>query len=188
MSFLNSKLLRVAAGVAVVSAIAAAPASAQDTPAAGTLAAGDLVVTAPAITAFNFELTGVTATVSTPVAGYTISDATGSNAGYSVTVAATAPTVDGAAAAAGTGSTLTLAPGAATAAAGNPAADGPVAAGAPVLLSAVAATVQNAPATTGQGAWDVSGGATALAVVIPGDASEGAYLSTLTFTTAAPAA
>jgi hypothetical protein len=57
--------------------------------------------------------------------------------------------------------------------------------------SSTGATIQDAPAGTGQGQWNsaADNGATenSLAVVIPGDASAGAYQSTLTFTTAPPA-
>lgn len=73
--------------------------------------------------------------------------------------------------------------------ASNPATTGPVAQGAQ-LLSTTAATIDNAPAGTGQGEWDFAadpvGVAQNLSIVIPGDASAGAYSSTLTFTTAAP--
>jgi hypothetical protein len=67
---------------------------------------------------------------------------------------------------------------------GNPAATGPVA------MPQVLSTIASAFAGTGQGGWDFaadSGVAKRLAVVIPGDASAGAYQSTLTFTTAPPA-
>jgi hypothetical protein len=60
----------------------------------------------------------------------------------------------------------------------------------PQVLSTSAATIASAVAGTGQGEWDFAadGGVDQrLAVVIPGDASAGAYQSTLTFTTA-PAA
>jgi hypothetical protein len=146
---------------------------------------------APAITAFNLTLNGSTRTVTTKVGAWSVTDATGSNAGYSVTVADTAPTVTGAVgASAGTGSALTLTPTTATAASGNPAGTGPVAEAAQ-LLSTTAATIDNAAATTGQGEWDFAadtGAAANLSIVIPADASAGAYSSTLTFTTAAPVA
>ena len=192
MSSLTPRLSRLVAGVAVVSAFVAAPVAAQaaDTDATGTLTAGALSNTAPAITPFATALTGVNQTVTTAVGAYSVTDATGSNEGYSVTVAATDPVVAGSAALAGTGGSLTLTPTDATAAAGNPTTTGPVAAPAQVL-STTAATIQNAAADTGQGAWDFAadaGAVESLSVVIPGDASAGAYSSTLTFTTAAPAA
>jgi hypothetical protein len=60
------------------------------------------------------------------------------------------------------------------------------------LLGTTGATIQDAPAGTGQGQWDsaADNGTTenSLAVVIPGDASAGDYSSTLTYTTAAPVA
>ena len=65
---------------------------------------------------------------------------------------------------------------------------GPVAAP-PQTLTPTAATIENAPAGTGQGEWDFpadSGPAESLVIGIPGNASAGAYSSTLTFTTAPP--
>jgi hypothetical protein len=190
--FMQPRIAAVAAALAVTSAIAIAPMAAQaaDTDAVGTLAGGALSNTAPPITAFNATLTGVTQTVRTAVGASAVIDATGTNAGYSLTVAATAPTVDGDTAGAGTGASLTLTPTTATPAAGNPAQTGPVATGAQAL-STTAATIQNAAAGTGQGEWNFAadaGPVNNLAVVIPGDASAGAYSSTLTFTTAPPVA
>ena len=125
---------RAAAGLTVLCMVAAAPmaANAADSDATGTLSAGSLTNTAPAFTPFTTALTGVNQTVHTAVGSWSVNDATGSNAGYSVTVAATDPEVDGVAA--------------------------------------------------------DSGATKNLAVVIPGDASAGAYSSTLTYTTAAPVA
>lgn len=163
-------------------------AQAADTDATGTLSAGSLSNTAPAITAFSATLTGVTQTVPTAVGAWSVTDATGSNSGYSVTVAASAPTVGGTTAGAGTGGSLTLTPTTATAASGNPAIIGPVARSAQ-LLSTTAATIENAIVGTGQGKWEFaadSGATKNLSVVIPGNASSGAYSSTLTYTTAPP--
>jgi Ice-binding-like len=81
-------------------------------------------ITAPPITSFSAKLTGLNQTVSTAVGAWSVTDATGSNAGYSVTVAASAPTVNGSTSGAGTGGSLTLTPSIATAAAGNPPASG----------------------------------------------------------------
>jgi hypothetical protein len=191
--FLHPRVTRVAASLAVVSAFAVAPMAAQaaDTNATGTLAAGSLSNVAPVIAPFNTTLTGLTQTVDTTVGASSVTDATGSGAGYSVTVAASVPTVGGVPAGAGTGSTLTLTPAAATAAAGNPATGGPVPTTGAQALSTTATTVANAAVGTGQGEWDFAadaGAATSLAVVIPGDASAGYYSSTLTYTTAPPAA
>src|ERR1019366_5378567 len=191
MSFSNLRVLRVAAGLAVLSAFAVLPIAAQaaESNLEATLSGGALSNTAPTITPFAATLSGVTQTITTKVGAWEVTDATGSNAGYSVTVAATAPTVGGSAAGAGTGSSVTFTPATPTAAAGNPAAAGP---GAPTAqtLSPTAATIENAPAASGQGGWDFAadGAGKSLAVVIPGNASAGAYTSTLTFTTAPPAA
>jgi hypothetical protein len=152
--------------------------------------AGSLSNTAPAIASFEATLTGLTRTVRTAVGAWSVTDARASNAGYSVTVAAAAPTVDGSISAAGTGTQLTLTPVTATRASGNPAATGPVATSAQTL-STTAAMIANAAAGSGQGEWTFaadSGITDTLAVVIPGDASAGAYSSTLTFTTAPPPA
>jgi Ice-binding-like/WxL domain surface cell wall-binding len=151
---------------------------------------GSLSNTAPPIAAFSARLTGLTRTLYTGVGAWSVTDATGSNAGYSVTVSATAPTVNGSRSAAGTGAQLILTPVTATPASGNSATTGPVATSAQTL-GPTASTVANAAAGTGQGEWDFpadSGAIRSLAVVIPGDASTGAYRSTLTFTTAPPVA
>lgn len=186
--FPNSRAARVAIGFAVVSAVAAVPvAQAANTDATGTLTGGSLSNTAPAITAFGATLTGVNQTVNTAVGSWSVTDATGTNDGYSVTVAASVPRVDNVVADAGTGGSLTLTPPTATAAEGNSNASGPIAEGAQ-LLSTSAATIENAAAGTGQGAWDFAGDVDdeqSLAVVVPADASAGAYSSTLTYTTAA---
>jgi hypothetical protein len=203
MSFLNSPVSWLAAGVVAVWGCALAPMAAQaaDTPLTGTLSAGLLSNTAPAITPFTATLSGVNQTKLTAVGSWSVTDATGSNAGYSVTVAASAPVVtvpDGPDAGTepdvvyqGTGGTLTLTPKTTTAAAGNPAGTGPVAQAAQ-LLGTTGATIQAAPAGTGQGQWNSApdNGTTenSLAVVIPGDASAGDYSSTLTYTTAPPVA
>jgi hypothetical protein len=151
--------------------------------------AGTLLETAPSIAPFETTLTGVTRTVHTAVGAWSVTDATGSGSGYSVTVTATPPTVNGSEARAGTGGSLTLTPRTAIAAAGNPAQTGPVARS-PQVLDATAATIQHAAPGTGQGEWTFApdaGNEASLAVRIPGDAGAGVYASTLTFTTAAPA-
>jgi hypothetical protein len=78
---------RIVAGLVVVSAFAVAPVAAQvaDTVANGTLTGGLLSNTAP-ISAFGATLTEVTQAVDTAVGGRNVIDATGTNAGYSVTV------------------------------------------------------------------------------------------------------
>ncbi len=152
--------------------------------------AGSLSNTAPTVTPFSAKLTGLNQIVHTGLGLWNVTDATGSNAGYSVTVSATTPTVNSSTAAAGTGATITLTPATATAAPGNLASTGPIASS-PQTLSAAPATIENAAGGTGQGEWDFPAdpGATrtgSLAIVIPGNASTGTYSSTLTFTTAPP--
>lgn len=191
MSFPNPRSMRVVVGLSVLSAFAALPIAAQaaETNLGGTVTGGALSNTAPVITPFAATLTGATQTVNAKVGAWGVTDATGSNAGYSITVAASEPTIGGSAANAGTGSSVTLTPTTATAGAGNPAATGPVA-GAPQTLSPIASTIDNAAPASGQGEWAFAAdaGAGSLAVVIPGNASAGTYSSTLTFTTAPPAA
>jgi hypothetical protein len=152
--------------------------------------AGSLTNTAPAIAPFTAKLTGLNQTVSTALGPWSVTDATGSNAGYSVTVSATAPTVNGSTAGTGTGGSLTLTPTTATAAIDNPPSTGPVPMPAQTL-GTTAATIENAVPGTGQGEWDFaadSGSTNSLSVLIPGNALAGSYSSTLTFTTAPPAA
>jgi hypothetical protein len=145
--------------------------------------------TVPAIAPFEATLTGVTQTVHTAVGAWSVNDSRATNAGYSVTVTATAPTVNGSPSAAGTGAALMLTPRTPTAASGNPASTGPVAAGVQAL-STTAATIADVAPDTGQGAWNFPADTAeikSLALVIPADAGTGAYSSTLTFTTAPPA-
>jgi hypothetical protein len=66
--------------------------------------------TAPPITAFSAKLTGRNQSVNTPVGAWSVIDARGSTPGYSVTVSATVPTVNGSISAAGSGASLTLTP------------------------------------------------------------------------------
>lgn len=150
---------------------------------------GVLSSTAPAITAFSGMLTGVTRTIRTAVGGWSVTDATGGNDGYAVTVSATAPTVDGSTARAGTGASLTLTPTTAQPHAGNPATVGPTSTSAQ-LLGPSAATIATAAPGAGRGTWDFpadTAAARSLAVLVPGNASTGSYASTLTFTAAPPA-
>ena len=196
--FLTPRLPRAAAGLAVLSAFAVVPVAAQaaNTDATGTLTGGSLSNTAPAFTPFSATLTGLAQTKNTPVGAWTATDATGSDDGYSITVSATAPTVDPDGAggpAVIAGSTLKLYPTTAAAVGGN-ANTAPVAQAAAQLDvdgTPTASTIQNAPANTGQGPWSFpadNGASTGLEVVIPGTATPGAYSSTLTYTTATPAA
>lgn len=151
--------------------------------------AGILSNTAPAIAAFNGTLTGVTQTIRTAVGAWSVTDATGGNDGYVVTVSATDPAVDGSTARAGTGASLTLTPRTAQPHAGNPATTGPISASAQ-LLGPSAATIATAAPGAGRGTWDFppdTVAARSLAVVVPGNASAGGYASTLTFTAAPPA-
>ena len=194
--FLTPRLSRVAAGLAVLSAVAVAPVVAQaaDTDATGTLSAGSLTNTAPAFTPFSATLTGLAQTKNTPVGTWGVTDATGSDDGYSITVSATAPTVDPDGAggpAVITGSTLKLYTTSATAVGGN-ANTAPVARAAQQLDvdgSPTASTIQNAAAGTGQGPWSFpadAGASTGLEVIIPGNATPGTYSSTLSYTTSTP--
>jgi len=204
MTHLNARVARIVAGLAVVSAFAVAPMAAQaaltgDAAVTGTLNAGVLSVTAPTITAFSATLTGIAQTKNTPVGTWNVTDATGSDRGYDVTVSATAPTVDADGAGAGApaviaGSTLKLYT--TTAETGDNLNTKPVAqadAQLDVLADGgyAASTIQSAAAGTGQGPWDFAADAdiaAGLEVVIPGTATPGAYASTLTYTTAQRAA
>jgi hypothetical protein len=152
-------------------------------------ACGSLSNTAPTISSFAATLTGAVQTIHTAVGAWSVADSRGTGAGYSVTVAATAPTVDGSPVAAGTGASMTLTPRTPTRAAGNAATTGPVAAAAR-QLSTTATTIATAIPGTGRGGWDFpadTGDLRSLELLIPADAGPGAFSSTLTFTTAPPA-
>jgi len=203
MSILTPRSTRVLAGFAVMSAFAVAPMGAQaaDTNATGTLGAGSLTNTAPTITPFAATLTGIAQTRNTEVGSWTVTDASATNAGYAVTVAASAPLVtvpDGAdgdelpdVVSSGTGGAIELLPSAAQPVGGN-------ANTAPdtktvQVLSTTPATINEADPGEGQGPWsftadtdDPTGALGSLHVLIPRDIHHGAYSRTLTFTTAAP--
>ncbi len=167
-------------------ALAPVAAHAADTDATGTLTTGGLSNTAPAITPFNYQLTGSTATVTTNVGAWNVIDATGSNDGYSVTVAASCPDRDRRDSRYRIVADTDLDDG--HGGGGQPSRHRAGRATGPQLLSPDGATIDNAPAGTGQGEWDFPAdtGAGNLSIVIPGDASAGDYSSTLTFTTAPP--
>ncbi len=196
------RIMRAAIGLAAMSAFALAPMAAQAASAdlAGTLTGGPLTNSAPALTAFSVDLTGVAQDVYTEVGAMNVTDATGSNAGYTIAVTASAPQVNGDPALAGTNGSITLTPQTATATTGNLNTRGPVATtGTPPALDPSplnAYVIDTAALGTGQGSWDTTAdtgsmgvGSTHVAnnslhVVIPADASAGTYASTLTFTSA----
>jgi hypothetical protein len=190
---LTPRVSRVAAGLAVLSAFAAAPmvAQADTTTATGTVSAGSLSEVAPAITPFTAALTGVNQSVTTSVGAWTLTNAVGDGAAYNVSVSAGAPTIGGTSIAGSVGSTwLELTPTTSTPDANNPApaSTHPVATGGPVALGATGATIENAAVNTGAGQWDFAadtGAAQSLAVTLPGNAPAGAYSDTLTYTIAA---
>jgi hypothetical protein len=124
------------------------------------------------------------------VGAWSLHDSSGSDAGYRVLVALSAPTVDGVAGGAGTGAALTLTPRTprTPTAAGRQPRDGWSGRWVAQPLGTTATMIAVAPGA-GQGAWNFAadaGATESLALVIPGDASAGAYSSTLTFTTAPP--
>jgi hypothetical protein len=129
-------------------------AQAATTDATGTLSAGSLSNTAPAITAFTGTLSGVNQTVRAAVGAWNVNDAVGDAAAYHVTVSAGAPTIAGTSIAGSLGSTwLVLTPTTATADPSNPVLTaGPTAVATPVALGATAAPIDSAAAATGAGA------------------------------------
>lgn len=197
----KSFILRVAragAGIAVLAAFAIVPVAAQaaTTTATGTLTAGSLSVTAPAITAFNAPLTGNTQTIMAAVGPWSLNDSTGNAAAYHVTVSAGVPAINTTAftvaeLASMGGTFLTLTPGTATPDASNPApaTTHPVAIVGPLALNGTAVTIEGAAAATGAGQWDFAADTTtpSLGVIVPGDAAAGSYSDVLTYTIAAGA-
>ena len=101
----------------------------------GELTGGGLTNTAPGITAFNTALTG--------------------NAGYNITLAASAPTVAGTEAGAGTGGSLTMEATTATAAAGNSATIAPVSS--TQVLNTTGVTIDAAAVGAGNGLVGLAG-------------------------------
>ena len=194
---LTPHILQITAGLAMLCAFAVAPVAAQaseseskTTEAKYTLEGGPLTITAPAIAPFTATLKGTAQVAKTAVGAWTINDARGSNAGYSVTVEASPVEVLPAGAeapeAAAAGSQLAIT--------GTQATEqeelgytAPVPNVTSQPLSQTPVTIQNAPAGSGQMQWNVPAGAEAMEVVIPGNAVLGVYSSTLTFTTSSPA-
>jgi hypothetical protein len=193
------------ASLAAVSAFAIAPMAAQadgmsiGSDATGTLNGGSLTNTAPTFGAFTVGLTGVAQDVYAPVRAWNVIDATGSNLGWNVTVTATAPVVNisGTNTAInggyGHGGSMTLNAIPLTATGGNQATAPSAASGAGVLDPLIAYKIDAAAAGNGQGSWHStadtgpagpSSSNNSLDVVIPGDASAGDFLSTVTFTSA----
>ncbi len=194
---LTPHILQITAGLAMLCAFAVAPVAAQaseseskTTEAKYTLEGGPLTITAPAIAPFTATLKGTAQVAKTAVGAWTINDARGSNAGYSVTVEASPVEVFPAGAeapeAAAAGSQLAIT--------GTQATEqeelgytAPVPNVTSQPLSQTPVTIQNAPVGSGQMQWNVPAGAEAMEVVIPGNAVLGVYSSTLTFTTSSPA-
>jgi hypothetical protein len=203
MTHLNSRVARIVAGLAVASAFAVVPMAAQaaDTPVTGTLTAGSLTNTAPEITSFAATLTGIAQIRNTEVGSWSVTDASATNAGYAVTVAASAPVVtvaDGPdvdllpdVVSSGTGGAIALLPSNAVPQGGNANTEPDTKGVQP--LDTTPATINEATTGTGQGPWsftadtdDPTGALGSLHVLIPGNIHYGDYSRTLTFTTAAP--
>jgi hypothetical protein len=190
---------RAVAGLALVSALAAAPAAQAavvggTADATGTLTGSDITTVAPSIDAFSAALTGVTHPEYANVNSWSVTDARGTNEGYNVTVSADAPTVDvdnaGAGApstaAAGTNPTVSLTTsGDGTNTDGLTA--GPTSPTGYQLLGTTAASVARAASDNGMGLWTFDGttATNELKLMIPGDARAGTFATKLTFTTSA---
>jgi len=175
---------RLAAGIALTSALVAAPSAlAAPGDVDGEIDPGALTTVTPTIAPFTDTLTGVAHDKATDIGAWSVTDARGSEVGYTVTVSATAPTINGVAADAGTGATVSLeTPAAPTSAEGLVA--GPEVSGSGMrLLDADAETIATAQIENGMGQWDFAADTGNLVLRIPGDAKPGTYLSTLTFTT-----
>jgi hypothetical protein len=176
--------LRIALATAAVSLLAfpASAAADQDsTGVTGTLSAGSLITTAPSVSSFTDTLTGRAHTVTTDVGTWVVNDATGSGAGYNVTVEASTPKVDGVDL---TGASVSLAAAdAPTSPDGLGASEGPTNASGPFVLTSGPQTVTSAAAGKGMGEWRFAQGAGDLSLLMPADTPAGAFSTTLLFTT-----
>jgi hypothetical protein len=208
-AFSTPRITRAAIGLAAVSAFAVAPMAAQaaitsQSTAQATLDAGAMTIAAPLITAYQTTLTGLTVSPTTPVGTWNVTDATGSNLGWNVTVKATDPktadhpagadpiadpAVPGHAMSPNAGNPLSLTAGPATPTSSGNGATAPVSDTIQALSPGTAETVAHtAQVAQGEGSWDFLGTVGVpqlLTVVIPADATAGVYTSTLTFTVAA---
>jgi len=176
------------------SGVAHAAGGAAGGPTSAALTGGSLTIAGGAPGTFTANLTGANQTVDTSLAAYTVTDATGTGAGWNVTAQATQFTcVVSGDPGCKTGfttlplSSLTIAPPAAACASGSTCTGSPT-----VSISAVTAIdgaaavkVLDAPLNTGAGSFTVTPGTMGtgqLALAIPGNALATIYHSTLTIT------
>jgi hypothetical protein len=189
------------ASLAAVSAFAIAPMAAQagtgSNPATGTLNGAGLTNTAPTFAPFTVGLTGVAQDAYAPASTWNVNDKTGGNKGWDVVVTAGSPVVNIHNTATpivggeGTGGSMTLSPIPLAPTSGNHAPGAPTVASGSGPLDTSGYTIDSAIAGSGQGSWDSTADSgipgptgNSLDVVIPGDASAGDFVQTVTFTSA----
>lgn len=165
----------VAAGA--LSLLLVAPALAQDVTTA-TVTGGSLTITNPAAGDFTASITGVDQTVDTSLATFSVSDLTGTGAGWNVTAEATQ--FDNGDAVTprtlGVGSLQLSAP---TATADGTTSTGPaITAGPYTIDNGAAVKIASAAVNEGMGTYDFS--ATTLSLSLPDDVFADAYTSTVT--------
>ncbi len=183
--YLSPRTTRVAAGLAVLSALAVAPAAAHaaadDASVVVTGAGAVALTTAPAFGDFpGATLTGANQVVATSASNWKVTDATGAAPGWSVNVSADVPH-NGGSTIVMTGAALELtAPTAATE--GTNASTAPVVAGKANIIGGGGVNAANAAVGTGAGIWTLAQGADHLKLTIPADAKAASYTTTITTT------
>ncbi|MEA2177428.1 MAG: hypothetical protein QOG77_725 [Solirubrobacteraceae bacterium] len=181
---------RVAAFLAATAAtLAVAPAAhAADAVVTGTVVESTLDITPPPPVSFTANITGLDTTAKASVGSWLVNDKRGTGAGYTVNIAASAPTIAGAAPASPEKYTVELVKPDTPTQAGHADAEGPTLDAAPrrSLLATgwqVASVVKDS--SLGMGEWTFAQGADDLELGIAANAKKGAYSTTLAFTVSA---
>ncbi|MEA2227049.1 MAG: hypothetical protein QOF04_679 [Solirubrobacteraceae bacterium] len=181
---------RIAAFLAAAAAtLAVAPAAhAADAPVNGTIVESTLDIAPPSPVSFSTTITGLDTTSKADVGSWRVNDKRGTGAGYTVNIAATAPTIAGAAPASPAKFTVDLVKADTPTQPGHADTEGPTldaAASQSVLGTGwqVASVVKDSG--LGMGEWTFAQGADDLELGIAANAKKGAYSTTLAFTVSA---
>ncbi len=181
---MNSTKTRLAASMVVLGALVAVSSSAVAAPTDATLTGGALTSTAPLVGNFaTVALDGTAKTTTAAVGTFSVSDLTGTGAGWKVTAQGTRFTAPVGTLNAGkqlAANSLVLS--APTATANGTTSTGPVVAAPAPIDSGTAVSIASAAAGTGMGTYDFT--ATTMTLSVPADAYAATYRSDVTITVA----
>jgi hypothetical protein len=183
-TLLPRRAVRVALGLGVAAALVPAglaQAATDDSTVIVSGAGAVALTTAPLFGDFpGATLTGVNQDVTTSVANWKVTDATGAAPGWSANIVADVPH-NGGSTVVMTGAALALTAPAATTE-GTNASTAPVVAGKANIIGGGGINAANAAAGTGAGVWTLAQGADQLKLTIPADATAASYTTTITTT------